>query len=179
MRMIILAMATAGLLGACSDDGAPTAKPEEAKADALKPGEYEVTTKVDAIRSTDNSTPKTASKVANPVKITRACVPADGTPDPATFAEAGEKCTALDIYMRGGRMSLQYKCNRSGELLTHLVDGNFTADGFTGKVLTATYFSGSGGYALTRTLTGKRVGECPATPTPATQGKSEPGKAKR
>ena len=173
MRMIILALAAAGLLGACSDDSTPTAKPEEAKADALKPGEYEVTAKVDAIRSTDNSIPKTASKVANPAKITRACVPAGGTPDPATFAEAGEKCTALDIYMRGGRMSLQYKCTRSGELLSHLVDGNFTADSFTGKVMTATYFSGSGGYAMTRTMTGKRVGECPAA-----SAKSEPGKAK-
>lgn len=179
MRMIILALAAAGLLGACSDDSATTAKPEEKSADALKPGEYEVTAKVDAIRSTDNSTPKTASKVADPAKVTRICVPAGGTPDPATFAEAGEKCTALDIYMRGGRMSLQYKCNRAGELLSHLVDGNFTTDSFTGKVMTATYFSGLGGYAMTRTLTGKRVGECPATPAPATQGKSGPGKAKK
>lgn len=164
MRTIILGLAAAGLLAACSDDSATQAKPDEAKADALKPGEYEVTAKVDEIHSTDKTTPATASKVADPAKVTRTCVPADGTIDPATFAEAQEKCFASDSYMRGGRMSLQYKCNRAGEQVSQLVDGNFTADSFTGKVMTATYLSGSGDYEMTRTMTGKRVGECPAAP---------------
>ena len=177
MRTIILGLAAAVLLAACSDDSAN--KPEEERANALKPGEYEITAKVDALRSTDTATPKTDSKIADPAKVARTCVPASGTVDPAAFAEAGETCTALDNYMRGGRMSLQYKCNRAGELLTHLVDGNFTADSFTGKVMTATSFSGSGDYEMTRTITGKRVGECPAAPAAATQGKSEPGKAKK
>ncbi|MEO8546729.1 MAG: DUF3617 family protein [Sphingomicrobium sp.] len=165
MRTIILALAAAGVLAACSDNAAP-AKPEEKAADALRPGEYEVTAKVDAIRSTDSAKPNTASKVDSPAKVTRTCVPAGGTIDPAAFAEAGEKCTVTDSYMRGGRMSLQYRCNRGGELLTQMVDGNFTAESFTGKVMTATYFSGSGDYELTRTMTGKRAGEC----TAATEG---------
>lgn len=171
MRAIIVGLAAAGLLAACSDDSAP--KAEEERANALKPGEYEITAKVDALRSTDDATPKTASKIADPAKVTRTCVPASGTVDPAAFAEASETCTASDTYMRGGRMSLQYKCNRAGELLSHLVDGNFTADSFTDKVMTATFFSGSGDYEMTRTMTGKRVGECPSA-----SAKSEPGKAK-
>ena len=163
MRTIVAALTGAGLLAACGDQGAgdPAAKPKRAA--ALEPGEYEVTAKVDAIRSTDNSTPVTASAAADPPKTARTCVSADGTLDPATFAEAEEKCSASDSYMRGGRMSLQFKCNRPGKgLLTQMVDGNFTADSFTGKVLTATYFTGSGDYELSRTITGKRVGECPA-----------------
>lgn len=170
MRMMILALAAAGLLGACSDNtgNAAKPKPEEKAADALQPGEYEVSAKVDDIHSIDNTTPKSASKVIDLAKVTRSCVSAGGTIDPATFAEAGETCTASDSYMRGGRMSLQYKCDRAGSgQLAQLVDGNFTADGFEAKVMTSTYFNGSGDYAMTRTLTGKRVGACPAAPAPA------------
>lgn len=168
MRTIILGLAAAGLLGACSGESATEAK-KDSKAQALEPGEYEVTAKVDAIRSTDDGTPATTSAAANPPAVARTCVPADGTIAPAAFAEAAETCTATDSYMRGGRMSLQFKCNRDGKgLLTQMVDGNFTADSFTGKVLTATYFTGSGDYELTRTITGKRVGDCPtAAPAPA------------
>ena len=172
MRTIILGLAAAGLLAGCSGDTAP--QPEVARADALQPGEYEITAKIDDVHSTDKTTPATKSKVADPPKVTRTCVPAAGTIDPATFAEASEKCTATDSYMRGGRMSLQYKCDRAGNGLNQLVDGSFTADSFTGKVLTATYFSGSGDYQMTRTMTGKRVGECPAA---AAADKAPAGKA--
>ena len=48
--------------------------------------------------------------------------------------------------------------------LTQLVDGNFKADSFEAKVNTATYFAGDGDYELTRSFTGKRVGDCPAEP---------------
>ena len=41
-----------------------------------------------------------------------------------------------------------------------LADGSFKADRFEAKLSTATYFTGSGDYAMTRTFTGKRVGSC-------------------
>lgn len=164
MRTIIPALIATSLLAACGEE-AETTKPRQERAQSLQPGEYEVTSKVDAIRSTDNTTPATSSAVADPPKVTRTCVPADGTIDAAAFAEAGETCTASDRYMRGGRMSLQFKCRREGQgQLTQLVDGNFTADSFTGKVITGTYFAGSGDYEMTRTITGKRLGDCPAGP---------------
>jgi hypothetical protein len=166
MRTIILGLAGAALLAACSDDSATTAKPEEARADQLKPGEYEITATVDALRSTDKTTPATKSKVGDPPKVTRTCVPADGTIPPDAFAETDEKCRSSDSYMRGGRMNLQFKCVRDGEQLTQMADGSFTADSFTGTVMTATYLSGSGDYELTRTMTGKRVGDCPAPSAP-------------
>lgn len=175
MRTTMLGLAAAGLLAACSGDPATDAKPE-ARADALKAGEYEVTAKVDELRSTDNSTPATKLKVAAAGEAPatgRACVGEDGAIDPAAFAEPGDKCRPSSSYMRGGRMSLQYNCTRAGTgELTQLVDGNFTADSFEAQVMTSTYFSGTGDYAMTRTLTGKRVGDCPATPDKSPQPKA-------
>ena len=144
MRTMLLAAAAAGLLGACSGDSATEAK-KETKAEALQPGEYEVATTVESIRSTDQSTPASKSKPGGAPTVTRTCIPADGTPDAALFIEAGETCNAMDNYLRSGRMSLQYKCNRTGQgQLTQLVDGNFKQDSFEAKVMTTTYFAGSG-----------------------------------
>ena len=167
MRTIIIGVAAAGLLAACSGE-TETEPQAEAPANALQPGEYELSTKVDAIRSTDNTTPASESKAGGEPAVTRTCIPADGKPDPAAFAEAGESCTPMDTYLRGGRMSLQYKCNRSGKgMLTQLVDGNFKKDSFEAKGTTATYFSGTGDYEMVRSFTGRRVGECSAVPAPA------------
>lgn len=163
MRMILMTVAAAGALSSCGDGTAPANNVAEAAATALQPGEYEIIAKVEALRSTDNSTPATALKAGGDPVVTRTCVGADNKMDPAAFVEAGETCTPADSYMRNGRMSLQYRCNRSGKgQLTHAVDGNFKADSFTAQVRTGTYFSGSGDYDLERSMTAKRVGECPA-----------------
>jgi hypothetical protein len=173
MRTIILGAAAAALLAACSGDTAQEAKKKEARAEALQPGEYEVTDKVDEVRSTDNSTPATAMKAAaagETVPTSRICVAADGAIDPKIFAEAGDKCAPTGSYMRGGRLSYQFNCTRAGKGgLSQLVDGKFTADSFEVNVSTSTYFSGPGDYALSRTLTAKRVGDCPAAAPEAAQ----------
>ena len=163
MRRIIIGFAATAMLSACSGD-APAPPAEEATAASLQAGEYELSAKVDALRSTDATTPATKYKVGDPPKVTKTCVPADGSIDPKAFAEGSESCTALDNYMRNGRMSLQYKCSRGSDQMTQLVDGDFKADSFEAKVTTSTYFAGSGDYELTRTITGKRVGDCPAEP---------------
>ncbi|HEU4705160.1 MAG TPA: DUF3617 family protein [Sphingomicrobium sp.] len=167
MRTTIIGLAAAGLLAACSGDPAKEQK-AQTKAAALTPGEYQVTDKVDELRSTDNSTPATATRAAAASEApptARICVGADGAIDPKIFAEAGDQCTATGSYMRGGRLSFQFNCNRPGKGgVSQLVDGKFTADSFEASVTSSTYFSGPGDYALTRTLTGKRVGECSAAP---------------
>jgi hypothetical protein len=67
----------------------------------------------------------------------------------------------MDSYMRGGRMSLQFKCNRPGRgQLTQTVDGTFKADSFDATIITGSLFAGDGDYAMTRKLTGRRVGDC-------------------
>jgi hypothetical protein len=172
MRTIVLGFAAAGLLAGCSGDTAKQAK-KAAKAEALQPGEYEVTDKVEELRSTDNTAPATAMKAAAAGEASptyRMCVAKDGAIDPKIFAEAGDKCAPTGSYMRGGRLSYQLSCTRAGNGgLGQLIDGKFTADGFEASVSTSTFFSGPGDYALNRTLTGKRVGECPAAPPAAAQ----------
>ena len=168
--MIIVGLTATGLLAACSEEPAP--KPEETRAAALQPGEYEFTAVVDSVSSTDNTTPATNMKVAAKGEETekvRVCVAKDGAIDPLIFAEAGDQCTPSSSYMRNGRMSLQFNCNRAKRgQLTQLVDGNFTANSFEAQVMTSSYFAGDGDYAMTRKITGQRVGDCPAAqPEPA------------
>ena len=164
MRTFLTSVAAAALVAGCSSEPAPQPKTKEAPSASLQPGEYEITATVESLRSTDKTTPKTSSKVGDEPKVTRTCVPADGTIEAAAFVESGESCDPMDNYMRGGRMSLQYKCRRGGDQLTQLVDGNFKADSFEATVRTATYFSGDGDYELTRSFKAKRVDECTGEP---------------
>ncbi|MEO6359413.1 MAG: DUF3617 family protein [Sphingomicrobium sp.] len=163
MRQILTILGAAGLLASCSGDSAAPVNTVVEKATALTPGEYELTAKVDELRSTDKTTPATQSKVGPEPSITRTCVGPENAIEPAAFVEAGETCTPSESYMKNGRMNLQYKCRRSGKgELTQMVDGDFEADSFSGQIRTSTYFSGPGDYDLVRGVTAKRVGECAA-----------------
>ncbi|MEO6582531.1 MAG: DUF3617 family protein [Sphingomicrobium sp.] len=174
MRTIVLGLTAAGLLAACSAEPAPG--PEEAEVTSLKPGEYEITAKVDEVRSMDQTTPATRAKVGGPPTTHRACVDSDGSIAPDAFAEAGDKCTASSAYVRNGRLNMQLTCTRPAGQLTQLVDGDFKVDSFAAKLRTATYFDKSGDYEMTRTVAGKRVGDCPAAS--ATSPTAPAGKAK-
>ncbi len=114
------------------------------KPKTLVAGEYEVVSKVTKLASTDKSTPATQLKMDG-VETIRACVAADGTPDPKMFVEAGDACTATNSYLRSGRLSVQYTCTRAGkgELYPN-ADGNFTADGYQALVTIASSFPGEG-----------------------------------
>jgi hypothetical protein len=150
-----------GLLVAC---GSEAPKPVKVAAPKTLPaGEYEIAGEVTKLASADKSVPATPLKLGDK-DMRRACVAADGTPDPAMFIEPGDKCTVNNSYGRSGRMSVQYSCQRAGkgELFTN-ADGNFTADGFEALVITASAFTGDGDYNLTRHLVAKRVGACPAS----------------
>lgn len=167
MKTILRAAAVLGVtLSGCSGGGDEAANNAvEERAASLQPGEYELTMAVESLRSTDATTPATSMTQGSQPVTTRTCVGADNTIDPAAFVEAAESCTAGDTYMSGGRMSLQFRCNRPGKgMLSHLVDGKFTKDSFSGDVITTTIFSGSGDYELTRSVEAKRVGECTAKP---------------
>jgi hypothetical protein len=172
MRRMMLALAAAGLLAACSAEPAPKAEETET-ASALKPGEYEIGIKIDSLRSTDKTTPAVKGKVGDPPTSRRTCVAADGAIAAEAFADPGDKCTETNSYVRGGRLSVQLSCTRPNGQLMQLAVGDFKADSFEAKLTTATYFKGSGDYEMTRTLSGKRVGECPAA-----SAETETGKAK-
>ena len=167
MKPAIMMVAAAAALAGCSGGGEQP-KAKEGKAAALQPGEYEVSAKVDTIRSTDNTTPAIAAKAGDTVAAQRTCIPADGKFDSSLFTQAGDTCTEQSNFVRRGRMSIQYQCTRPGKgPVTELVDGKFKADSFDATVTTQTYMSGSGDYEMVRSFTGRRVGECSAAPAPA------------
>ncbi|WP_309662833.1 DUF3617 family protein [Sphingomonas sp.] len=172
MRTIIVGLAAAAVLAGCSDATAPQPQESEAAA-ALKPGEYAITAKIDDVHSTDKTTPVTKAKAGDPPTTRRACVAADGSIAAEAFADAGDKCAVSSSYVRGGRLSVQLTCSRPNGQVMQLADGDFKADSFEAKLKTATYFAGSGDYAMTRTMSGKRVGECPAASAKPATGKAK------
>ena len=160
-------LCSAGLalaLAACGSrqPAAPAAGEEEAPA-ALAAGLYEVSAEVTQLASTDQTTPATKLKQGDKQTI-RACVSTDGKPAPELLAEEGDKCEIKNSYIRNGRMSAQMSCKRegmSGEVMPAMM-GSFTKDGFEGDISTMTYFVKDGDYRMTRAVTAKRVGDCPA-----------------
>jgi hypothetical protein len=159
MRFVAIAAITLAT-AACGNEAPKPA--EVATPKTLVAGDYEVSSEVTKLVSADKTTPATALKLGAK-EVIRACVAADGTPDPKMFVEAGDACTATNSYVRSGRMSVQYTCKRAGKGELYLnADGNYTADSYKAVVTGASSFPGTGDYSLTRTLTAKRVGDCPA-----------------
>ena len=157
-------MAAAAAIAASGCSGGGEVKQKEEKAASLQPGEYEVTAKVDSLRSTDKTPPAVTAKAGDTLAAQRTCLPADGKIDTALFTAAGDTCSEQSNFMRRGRMSIQYQCTRPGKgPVTELVDGKFKKDSFEAKVTTQTFMSGSGDYEMVRSVTGRRVGDCPAT----------------
>lgn len=151
------------LLTACGDD-APKVDPRAAEAKSLSPGQYEVTAKVSALRSTDKTTPATKLKVGD-TATTTGCVGADGVPLPALIAEdAADSCKTTSSYVSSAILNVALTCTRKTNpgWVNYAVDGAFTAEAFTGKVTTTTSFAGSGDYRLVRELTARRTGVCVA-----------------
>ena len=155
-----MAIGMLAMLAGCGSQAATPAKVEKPK--TMVAGEYEVLSEVTMLASSDKSTPATTLKLGDKATI-RACVAADGTPDPKMFVEEGDRCTATNSYGRSGRLSVQYSCTRpgKGEIYPN-ADGNYTADGYQAVVVAASSFAGDGDYKLTRTLNAKRIGACPA-----------------
>lgn len=160
MRILIAAVPLL-LLAACSDD-APVKKPV-AEVKQMTAGEYEITGKVTALASTDNTTPKTNLKIGD-TTVAKGCVAADGTIAPTLFAEAGDVCKTVSNYVSGGLMNTQVSCTRKGNhgFVTSTAAGSFTADTLTAELTSATAFVGDGDYSMARQITGKRIGNCPA-----------------
>lgn len=158
MRSLIIAAAAACILAGCSEEAPPP--PQEHA--ALTPGEYEISWTVAELRSTDLTTP--ATKLSQDATGTSSnCVTDTEVIDPVLFAEAGDECTALNSYARKGRINLQLSCKRpgdSGQVMLS-VNGTSTADSLEGEISTTTYLAGQGDYAMKRSFTGRRTGECP------------------
>lgn len=154
------ALAALLLTGCGGEDQAPK---EDSPPASLTPGEYEVSSEILTLASTDKTTPFTKLKQGE-TAVVKACVAKDGTPDPALFAEAGDKCQPSSAYVSNGRITIQLKCTRDGKTgeVRPSFEGNFTLDGFSGDAQGLTYFVEDGDYRYTSKVTARRTGDCPA-----------------
>lgn len=172
-RGLGLAAVLAALAAGCGgEDTAPSA--ETSATEELAPGLYESASTVTGLRSTDKTQPAT-EMVEGATGTARGCIAADGAIDASLFAEGDDQCTATSSFVRKGRISLQLDCKRAGTPGQVLQSVNARGSGstFEGEVSTSTYLSGEGDYAMTRTVTGRRVGECP----PEGAGEADTGNA--
>lgn len=160
-RPLLLAALVALPMAGCEEPPKPVAAPA---APAIFPaGEWEVTALTEKLRSSDKSTPATDAKVGAAV-TRRICSPAGPKPAPALFAAEGDDCTLDSDYAKNGRINMSMQCKRPGKgQLALTLDGKYDSQSFEVVVVTGTYFAGSGDYALTQNMKGRRIGDCPAT----------------
>ena len=165
MRKLIV-MAGAALLAGCGGE-APVKNDTEETAASIQPGQYEAQWKVASLRIVDKNETAATNLKQDATGKTTACVAADGKIDPALFAEDGDTCTVGNPYVRNGRLQLDLTCKREGQegQVRQSISGTFTADTIDAEVSTTTYLSGYGDYAMSRTFTAKRLGECPPAAT--------------
>ena len=161
MRNLMFAAGAALLVTACGGE-APKQEAKTKAPDKPVAGQYQASWTVTSLRSVDKTTPATNLK-QDASGTTLACIAADGTIDPALFAEDGDSCSAKNPYVRNGRLGLDLTCKREGASgeVRQSVSGTFKADTLDAEVSTTTYLGGAGDYAMTRTISAKRVGECP------------------
>lgn len=162
MHGLTIAAATAAVaLAACSEEAPQQNQAQQAK--ALTPGLYEASWTVSELRSTDKTDPATKMTVGA-TGTSKGCIQEGPVIDLALFAEESDKCTPTTSYTRGGRINIQMHCTRPDEAgpVMQTITGTSTAQGFQGEINTSTYLTGFGDYSMVRTVTGKRVGECPA-----------------
>lgn len=162
-RKLVCASGLALALAACGGGGKQEQATVEQTPATLAAGLYELNAEVTQLASTDNTTPATKLKQGDKL-VTRACVTDDGKPAPELLAEGGDKCELKNSYIRNGRMTAEMSCSREGKSgsVMPAMSGKFSKEGFEGEVTTLTYFVDDGDYRLTRKITAKRVGDCPA-----------------
>ncbi len=160
MNRFVIAAGAVFLVSGCG--GEEPQQNQSAAAAELSPGQYEASWKITQLRSTDNTTPATNLQ-QDMSGTTLACVGPKNAFDSALFAEDGDECTEDSRYARNGRINLSLTCKREGAggEIRESVNGTYKADSFEAEASTTTYLSGDGDYALMRTVTAKRVGECP------------------
>lgn len=149
-------------LAACG--GAAENKTKAAAAQAIVPGQYEVTAEVREFRQTDQGTPRMSAAVGT--RTTRSvCVPAGGAVAPDLFADEGNVCqVGSSDYVRSGTINLTLRCTRQGTEgnLNYVLNGTFDADGFQADRELTTLFVGEGDVMIRSSLEGRRTGDCPA-----------------
>ncbi len=161
MKKLIAASLPLFLLAACGGE-APKEEAVGAVPDNLPAGEWEFTSTVEKLASTDGSTPATSRTVGS-AETVKACIK-DGKDLLNVIPAKGDKCSVSTSYTRTGRVNTAYTCTRPGHsgALNPTANGNYTADTMDVTVVTSTMFAGNGDYDITEKVTAKRLGDCAA-----------------
>lgn len=157
------------LVAGC-DGGAPPAKQVQAPkaAQALTAGQWETVTEVTDFASADDGSP--AIDTPKGTKLTNSvCVAAGEEKKPPAALLAGAPrydCRYGNHYMSEGTLNSDLTCTREGlrgQVMIGL-DGSYTADTLEFNQSLSTALSGSGDVRINAKVTGRRTGECTATP---------------
>ncbi|HEX8669113.1 MAG TPA: DUF3617 family protein [Allosphingosinicella sp.] len=146
------------------------------KAARMEAGQWETSFEVTSFRSTDKSTPVLKAAVGDKETGSACITDADGgAPPAAIFAGPGYECSYKDSYLRAGRINATLDCRRKGidGSIMMNASGTFTGTTFEGTVDAASYLPGSGDFALTRKIGGRKTGA--ACPAPAPEGDAKGG----
>lgn len=179
MRFVMM-LPLCAALAACGGEEAAAPKAEE-KAETMAPGQWETAFEVTAMRSTDTTTPAVKAAVGDKATGSSCITEADkAKPDPALFAGEGYSCKyAENTYIRGGRLNASLSCTHEGvkgEIMMQ-IDGSYEGDSFEARANVNSYLPGSGDFAMTRTLKGRKVGDSCAAPAAGAEGNSTAAKA--
>lgn len=161
MKKLLIIAASSLALSACGGGAEEAAEESAAPADALTPGQYDVSVEVTEVEAKDDADPRTDLEVGS-VTTASVCVGDDGALPAAAFAEGDDQCGIENPYARRGTLRQGLRCNREGEAVMLNVDGEFTGDSVNATVETETFFQYAGDYAMKRTLTANRTGDCAA-----------------
>ncbi|HEY0043343.1 MAG TPA: DUF3617 family protein [Allosphingosinicella sp.] len=167
-------------LGACGGETAPEPKAEE-QAATMAAGQWETAFEVTAMRSTDTTTPAVKAAVGDKAAASTCVTEADkAKPDPAIFAGEGYTCKyAENTYIRGGRLNASLSCTHEGvkgEIMMQ-IDGSYKGDSFEARANVNSYLPGSGDFAMTRTLKGRKTGDTCTAPATGADGNGTVAKA--
>lgn len=163
MRKLVWTMIPVAALAACGGEAGEKAK---GKADALQPGQYEITGEVTNFRAADEGAPKVEAKAGD--RIARSVCVTDGAAlPPDLFADDGFTCrSAVPIFARGGTLNANLQCDRAGlsGASGYSVTGTFTADSFEAQRQFSTRLTTDGDVVIASTIRGRRTGDCTAAP---------------
>ena len=169
MTKRFLAVAAVSALAACGGGEENKAK---GRADALQPGQYEVTSEVTNFRAADQGKPKIDTKQGT--RATRSvCVTSSTALPPELFADEGMNCRPpAGSFVRGGTINMSLQCQRAGLSgdIAYSISGTFEAQSFEVQRQLSTALASDGDVVIGSTARGRRTGECVAA-APATKGK--------
>lgn len=161
MKKFLTIAASSLALAACGGGADEAAEESAAPADALTPGQYDVSMEVTSIEEKDEADARTDLEVGSVTEVS-VCVGENGALPAAAFAEGEDQCGIENPYARRGTIRQGLRCNRDGEAVMLNVEGDFTADSMTATVETETFFQYAGDYAMQRSLNATRTGDCAA-----------------